>query len=83
MACGKIPTDPVRQTVVGSISAIGVTDHAKLSGREKENQHPIEAIVGLKEKLNEKINREAVQGIISEALKYKAKGLYYDTTIDS
>jgi hypothetical protein len=56
----------------------GTTDHNRLIGRDKADQHPIEAITNLQEVLDQKLDAETALPLIEEALQGKAKGLYYD-----
>lgn len=48
------------QTLYGKIVNKGgvITDHNLLNNRDLPNQHPIEAITGLQEALDEKVNRD-------------------------
>ena len=87
MASGKLIT---KNTLNGSISsgnnlksaAIsgggGTTDHSRLINRANEDQHPIEAITGLRKELDSKLNSETALPLIEESLQTKAKGLYFD-----
>ena len=74
---GTISND--RQTVYGTATAgSGVTDHSRLFNRDKEEQHPIEAITGLRAELDAKLDSETALPLIEEALQSKAAGLYFD-----
>ena len=76
MASGSINN---KQTLSGTISkGSGSADHNRLFNRDAENQHPIEAITNLREELDAKLDSETALPLIDEALKSKAKGLYYD-----
>ena len=87
MASGKIIN---KKTISGSISSgnslknasitggSGTTDHSRLINRANEDQHPIEAITGLREELDSKLNSTTALPLIDEALQGKAKGLYFD-----
>ena len=79
----------VQQTIVGTISenksingnvtgGSGVTDHDRLYNREKENQHPIEAITNLRKELDEKLDSKTAIPLIEKAVNGKGAGLYYD-----
>lgn len=56
----------------------GSTDHSRLINRASEDQHPIEAITGLRTELDSKLNSKTAFPLIEEALQTKAKGLYFD-----
>lgn len=87
MASGKITN---KTTLSGSISSgnnltsgtisggSGTTDHSRLINRANEDQHPIEAITGLRSELDSKLNSTTALPLIDEALQGKAKGLYFD-----
>ena len=76
MANGSINN---KQSISGSVSkGSGSADHSRLFNRDAENQHPIEAIEGLRAELDEKLDSETALPLIEEAIKNKAKGLYYD-----
>ena len=67
------------QTLTGSVKGgSGTTDHSRLTNRANEDQHPIEAIAGLREELNGKLDSNTALPLINQALKGKAKGLYFD-----
>lgn len=67
------------QTLTGSVKGgSGTTDHSRLINRANEDQHPIEAIAGLRDELDSKLNSTTALPLIDEALKGKAKGLYFD-----
>ena len=71
----------------GTVTAGGGTsDHNRLHNRDLHDQHPIEAITDLAKILNEKLDSATIKPIIQqlkegldEALKFTAKGLYYDS----
>lgn len=87
MASGKITN---KNTLSGAISSgnnlktaaiaggSGTTDHSRLINRAEPSQHPIEAITGLREELEAKLNSETAMPLIQDALKNKACGLYFD-----
>ena len=87
MASGKITN---KTALSGSISSgnnltsgtiaggSGTTDHSRLINRANEDQHPIEAITGLRSELDSKLNSTTALPLINEALQGKAKGLYFD-----
>jgi hypothetical protein len=60
----------------------GSTDHNRLTNRDKEDQHIIESITGLREVLDaldsSKLDAETALPLIEEATQNKAKGLYFD-----
>lgn len=56
----------------------GTADHNRLTNRDKANQHPIEAITDLREELDSKLDSNTALPLIEEAVKNKAKGLYFD-----
>ena len=74
--------------LTGTISSGGTADHNRLTNRAKEDQHPIEAISGLQDVLDSKIDSEKALFLVNEAnksisdtataVKGKAKGLYFD-----
>lgn len=67
------------QTLTGSVKGgSGTTDHSRLTNRANEDQHPIEAITGLRTELDEKLDSTTALPLIDEALRGKAKGLYFD-----
>lgn len=48
-----------RETLGGKMNVpktFGTTDHRQLSGRDAPDQHPVEAIIGLRVELDEKIS---------------------------
>jgi hypothetical protein len=87
MASGKITN---KTKLSGSISSgnnltsaaitsgSGTTDHSRLTNRAELDQHPIEAITGLRSELDSKLNSTTALPLIDEALQGKAKGLYFD-----
>ena len=87
MASGKLTN---KTTLSGSISSgknlksaavtggSGTTDHSRLINRAEEDQHPIEAITGLRSELDSKLNSTTALPLIEESLQGKAKGLYFD-----
>ena len=87
MASGKITN---KTTLSGAISSgnnlknatvtggSGTTDHSRLINRTNENQHPIEAITGLRTELDAKLDSNTALPLIDKALTGKAKGLYFD-----
>ena len=87
MASGKITN---KTKLSGSISSgnnltsaaitsgSGTTDHSRLTNRADIDQHPIEAITGLRSELDSKLNSTTALPLIDEALQGKAKGLYFD-----
>lgn len=65
--------------LTGSVSAGGgSTDHNRLTNRDKADQHPIEAITDLRKELDSKLDSNTALPLIEEAVKNKAKGLYFD-----
>lgn len=56
----------------------GVSDHTRLTNRDAADQHPIEAITGLEEVLDSKLDSETALPLIDKALKSKGAGLFYD-----
>ena len=102
MASGKIIT---KNTINGTISAGnnltkasiasggGTLDHDRLVNRDATDQHPIDAITGLRKELDSKLNSKTALPVIEEALEEvgemiedlsdvlhgNAKGLYFDT----
>jgi len=63
----------------GNIStSVGNWDHNRLLNRTIDDQHPISAITDLQEILDKKLDSETALPLIEEAVKNKAKGLYYD-----
>lgn len=60
------------------VSSSGTVDHSRLINRDAEDQHPIEAITGLKKELDTKLNAHTAMPLIEDALQNKAKGLYFD-----
>ena len=89
MASGKL--SPTHATLSGNISSSSrqslkgtvassdlITDHNRLTNRGKADQHPIEAITGLRKELDSKLDSNTALPLIEEAVKNKAKGLYFD-----
>lgn len=58
----------------------GVSDHNRLTNRDLADQHPISAITNLQTVLDGKLDSETAMPIIDDAVKTKAKGLYYGPT---
>ena len=56
----------------------GSTDHNRLFNRDAEDQHPISAITDLQDILDEKLDSKTALPLIEEAVKNKAKGLWFD-----
>ena len=56
----------------------GSSDHNRLLNREADDQHPIEAITGLRKELDSKLDSKTALPLIDEAISGKAKGLYFD-----
>jgi hypothetical protein len=86
MASGKITN---KNTISGSISSgnslnasitagSGTTDHNRLTNRTLKDQHPVEAITGLRDELDSKLDSKTALPLIEEAVQNKAKGLYFD-----
>jgi hypothetical protein len=76
MASGTINR---RQKISGSVSKGGGTaDHTRLYNKEVAEQHPIEAITDLREELDAKLDASTAMPLIEDAVRNKAKGLYYD-----
>lgn len=67
-----------KKTVGGTIVAGGSADHNRLINRDKTDQHPIEAITDLRKELDSKLDSNTALPLIGEAVKNKAKGLYFD-----
>ena len=62
MASGK-------SSITGSVTkGIGVSDHSRLTNRNEEEQHPIEAITGLREELDGKLDSKTALPLINEAV---------------
>jgi hypothetical protein len=86
MANGIINKKPIisgtistANALTGSVSAGGgSTDHNRLTNRDKVDQHPVEAITGLREELDSKLDSKTALPLIEEAVQNKAKGLYFD-----
>ena len=89
MASGKL--SPTHATLSGNInsssqqslkgtavSSVWSTDHNRLTNRGKADQHPIEAITDLRKELDSKLDSDTALPLIEEAVKNKAKGLYFD-----
>lgn len=72
---GKINIAP---ELSSKVSSGGSTDHNRLFNREAENQHPIQAITGLEELLDSKLDSETALPLINDATKNKARGLFFD-----
>lgn len=73
---GKINQRP---DVSGTITASGGTnDHNRLTNRDIADQHPIGAITDLQEILDSKLDSETALPLIEDAVKNKAKGLFFD-----
>jgi hypothetical protein len=61
------------QTLTGSVKGgSGTTDHSRLINRAEPDQHPIEAITGLRPELDSKINSTTALLLIEEATKEAA-----------
>ena len=87
MANGKIIN---KTSVQGSISSPSVAkasvtkggggtfDQNRLLNCDLEDQHPIEAITGLRVELDSKLNAGTALPLIEDAVQNKAKGLYFD-----
>ena len=86
MASGKLsPTHTIlsgnissssQQSLKGAAAGSGGTaDHNRLTNRDKANQHPIEAITGLRKELDSKLDSNTALPLIEEAVKNKAKVL--------
>ena len=87
MANGKIIN---KTSIQGSISSPSVAkasvtkggggtfDHNRLLNCDLEDQHPIEAITGLRVELDSKLNAGTALPLIEDAVQNKAKGLYFD-----
>ena len=56
----------------------GSSDHNRLLNREIEDQHPVEAITGLRKELDSKLDSKTAMPLIDEAISGKAKGMYFD-----
>ena len=90
MASGKL--SPTHTILSGNISSSsqhslqgtaaagngGTADHNRLTNRDKADQHPIEAITDLRKELDSKLDSNTALPLIEEAVKNKAKGLYFD-----
>ena len=89
MASGKL--SPTHKILSGDISSSsqhslkgvaagsgGTADHNRLTNRDKADQHPIEAITDLRKELDSKLDSNTALPLIEEAVKNKAKGLYFD-----
>lgn len=72
-----------RPSIVGNLNLAGpkspsetpsVTDHALLTGRDKADQHPIEAIIGLRQSLDE---MGSALELKADGMEVDAKGLVY------
>ena len=74
-----------KQTISGGTvtgGSGGTSDHTRLTNRDANDQHPISAISGLQTILDSKLDSDTALPIIDEAIKGKAKGLYYGTTTE-
>lgn len=87
MASGKLTNKTTLSGTISSGSSLktatitagsGTTDHSRLVNRAEPDQHPIEAITGLRTELDSKLNSTTALPLIEEALQGKAKGLYFD-----
>ena len=76
MASGKIESS--RHVTGIATRGSGITDHNRLSNRDLTDQHPISAITGLQDELDSKLDSKTASPLIEEAVKNKAKGLWYD-----
>lgn len=78
---GKITS---HKTISGGTvtSGGGVSDHSRLTNRDLADQHPISAITNLQDLLDKKLDSDTAMPIIEEAIKNKAKGLYYGVTAE-
>ena len=69
----------VNQKIHGTVTyGSGTSDHNRLVNREKEKQHPIDAIEDLREELDAKLDSKTALPLIQEAVNGKGAGLYYD-----
>lgn len=78
---GSVANVTAGSTLKSSISGGsggGSSDHNRLLNREAEDQHPVEAITGLRKELNSKLDSKTAMPLIDEAISGKAKGLYFD-----
>lgn len=75
---GRINSATKNASASISITGSGSADHNRLFNRDSTNQHPISAITGLQEILDNKLDASTALPLIEEATKYKAKGLYFD-----
>ena len=75
---GSITSRNASFTAKASASGGGSADHNRLINRDLENQHPIEAVTGLRQELDSKLNSKTAMPLIDEAISGKAKGLYFD-----
>jgi hypothetical protein len=86
MASGKIQNKTKLSGTINSGNSMGAsitagsgtTDHNRLTNRDSLNQHPVEAITGLRQELNSKLEASTALPLIEEAIEGKAKGLYFD-----
>lgn len=69
----------------GNVNSGGISDHNRLINRDQLDQHPIEAITGLRQELDDKLDGTTVQPIIEQlrldldtTVAKKAAGLFYD-----
>lgn len=75
---GSVTSRNASFTAKASASGGGSADHNRLINRDLENQHPIEAVTGLRQELDSKLNSKTAMPLIDEAISGKAKGLYFD-----
>ncbi len=87
MASGKLINKTAIKGAISPVNALksaavtsgsGITDHSRLTNKSAPDQHPIEAITGLRSELDSKLNSTTALPLIEEALQGKAKGLYFD-----
>lgn len=79
MISGKINQKPT--TINGSLGGTGgggTSDHKRLINRDAADQHPISAITGLQEILDQKLDSETAMPLITDAVQHRAAGLYFD-----
>jgi len=81
MATGTINQ---RKSVTATITSGsgGTNDHSRLTNRDAADQHPISSIIDLQRILDSKLDSGTALPLIEEAVKNKAKGLYYDATCE-
>lgn len=75
---GSVTGRSASMAAKASASGGGSTDHNRLINKDLENQHPIEAISGLRQELDSKLNAKTAAPLMNEAISGKAKGLYFD-----